>query len=64
MWCDLLLYLVKKFRDDFDSFFINKIYDGGKFDVIKFIFLRIIKMGLEYMFLWLIRLIFFDDIDV
>lgn len=61
---DPALYIAKKLRDDSDSVFRGKIYDGGRSDVTKFIPLRSIKTGLEYMFSRPTRLTSLDDVDV
>ena len=61
---DPALYLAKKLRDDDDSVLRGKIYDGGRSDVTKFIPLRTIKTGLEYMLSRPTRLTSLDDVDV
>jgi DGQHR domain-containing protein len=61
---DPALYIAKKLRDDSDSPFNGKIYDGGRSDVNKFIPLRTLKTGIEYMLSRPTRLTSLDDVDV
>jgi DGQHR domain-containing protein len=61
---DPALYIAKKLRDDHDSPFYGKVYDGGRSDVSKFIPLRTLKTGIEYMLSRPTRLTSLDDTDV
>lgn len=61
---DPALYIAKMLRDDPNSVLHGKIYDGGRSDVTKFIPLRTIKTGLEYMLSRPTRLTSLDDTDV
>lgn len=61
---DPALYIAKKLRDDEDSLLRGKIYDGGRSDVTKFIPLRTLKTGIEYMLSRPTRLTSLDDVDV
>ncbi len=61
---DPALYIAKKLRDDSDSPLHDKIYDGGRSDVTKFIPLRTLKTGIEYMLSRPTRLTSLDDVDV
>lgn len=58
------LYIAKKLRDDEDSPLKSKIYDGGRSDVTKFIPLRTLKTGIEYMLSRPTRLTSLDDVDI
>jgi DGQHR domain-containing protein len=58
------LYIAKKLRDDPDSPLHGKVYDGGRSDVSKFIPLRTLKTGIEYMLSRPTRLTSLDDTDV
>lgn len=61
---DPMLYLANKLRNDHDSPFFGVVYDGGKSDVTKFIPLRSLRTGLEYMFSRPTKLTALDDRDV
>lgn len=61
---DPALYVAKKLRDDADSPLSGKVYDGGRSDVTKFIPLRTLKTGIEYMLSRPTRLTSLDDVDV
>lgn len=61
---DPALYIAKKLRDDKDSPLRGKVYDGGRSDVTKFIPLRTLKTGIEYMLSRPTRLTSLDDADV
>lgn len=61
---DPALYIAKKLRDDDTSPLHGLVYDGGKSDVAKFIPLRTLKTGIEYMLSRPTRLTSLDDIDV
>lgn len=61
---DPMLYIANKLRDDNDSPFFGLVYDGGKSDVTRFIPLRSLKTGLEYMFSRPTKLTALDDRDV
>lgn len=61
---DPALYIAKKLRDDADSPLRNKIYDGGKSDITKFIPLRTLKTGIEYMLSRPTRLTSLDDVNI
>jgi hypothetical protein len=61
---DPALYISKKLRDDADSPLRGKVYDGGRSDVTKFIPLRTLKTGIEYMLSRPTRLTSLDDVDV
>ncbi len=58
---DPMLYIAQKLRDDSDSPFHGLVYDGGRTDVSKFVPLRTLKTGLEYMFSRPTRLTALDD---
>lgn len=61
---DPALYIARVLRDDMDSPFYGKIYDGGRGDVDKFIPLRTLKSGIDYMLSRPTRLTSLDDVDV
>lgn len=61
---DPALYIANRMRDDKDSVLNGIIYDGGKSDVSKFIPLRTLKTGIEYMLSKPTRLTSLDDVDV
>lgn len=61
---DPALYIAKILRDDKDSPLYEKIYDGGRSDVTKFIPLRTLKTGIEYMLSRPTRLTSLDDVDI
>ena len=61
---DPMLYIANKLRDDSDSPFLGAVYDGGKSDVTKFLPLRSLKTGLEYMFSRPTKLTALDDRNV
>ncbi|WP_299145966.1 DGQHR domain-containing protein [uncultured Tateyamaria sp.] len=61
---DPMLYIAKKLSDDADSPFFGKVYDGGKSGVTRFLPLRSLKTGLEYMFSRPTKLTALDDRDV
>lgn len=61
---DRMLYISKRLKDDEDSPFSNKVYDGGRTDIQKFIPLRTLKTGLEYMFSRPTRLTALNDVNV
>ncbi|MBN8816575.1 MAG: DGQHR domain-containing protein [Sphingomonas sp.] len=61
---DPALYIARKLRDDNDSVLRGKVYDGGRTDVTKFIPLRTLKTGLEYMLSRPTRLTSLDDVDI
>lgn len=58
---DPSLYIASRLRDDDDSPLKGAIYDGGRSDVSKFIPLRTLKTGLEYMLSRPTRLTSLDD---
>lgn len=58
---DPSLYIASRLRDDVDSPLRGAIYDGGRSDVSKFIPLRTLKTGLEYMLSRPTRLTSLDD---
>lgn len=61
---DPALYIAQRLRDDRDSPFAGHIYDGGHKDVTKFVPLRTLKTGIEYMLSRPTRLTSLDDVDV
>lgn len=58
---DPALFIASRLRDDKDSPLFGFIYDGGRSDVAKFIPLRTLKTGLEYMLSRPTRLTSLDD---
>ncbi|MFW2348801.1 DGQHR domain-containing protein [Qipengyuania sp.] len=58
---DPALYIASHLRDDSDSPLRGAVYDGGRSDVTKFIPLRTLKTGLEYMLSRPTRLTSLDD---
>lgn len=61
---DPMLYLATKLKTDKESPLSGIVYDGGKADVNKFIPLRTLKSGLEYMFSRPTRLTALEDIRI
>jgi DGQHR domain-containing protein len=61
---DPMLYLANKLKSDPVSPFFNLVYDGGRSDVTKFIPLRTLKTGLEYMFSRPTRLTALENIKI
>jgi hypothetical protein len=59
-----MLYIANKMKSDHDSPLFGLIYDGGKSDVNKFIPLRTLKTGLQYMYSRPTRLIALEDIRI
>ena len=59
-----MLYIANKMKSDHDSPLFGLIYDGGKSDVNKFIPLRTLKTGLQYMFSRPTRLTALEDIRI
>lgn len=60
---DVPLYIAKRLASDQDSPLVGLVYDGGKSDVVKFIPLRTLKTGIEYMFSRPTRLSALEDPD-
>jgi DGQHR domain-containing protein len=58
------LYIANRLKNDKDSPFQSKVYDGGRSDVTKFIPLRTLKTALEYMFSRPTRLTALDDVKI
>jgi len=61
---DPMLYLANKLRNEKDSPFFGAVYDGGKSDVTRYLPLRSLKSGLEYMFSRPTKLSALDDRDI
>jgi len=61
---DPMLFIANKLKADTNSPFHGLIYDGGRKDVKKFIPLRTLRTGLEYMFSRPTRLTALEDIKV
>lgn len=61
---DPMLFIANNLKTDLRSPFHGLVYDGGKSDINKFIPLRTLKTGLEYMFSRPTRLTALDEIQV
>lgn len=61
---DPMLYIANRLKNDSTSPLFDLIYDGGRSDVTKFIPLRTLKTGLEYMFSRPTRLTALEDIKI
>lgn len=61
---DPMLYIATRLKSDNDSPLKGLVYDGGKSDITKFIPLRTLKTGLEYMFSRPTALTAVDDIEI
>lgn len=58
------LYIAQRLKDDPESALQGLVYDGGKSDVTKFIPLRALKSGLDYMFSRPTNLTAINDIQI
>ncbi|MGE3691015.1 MAG: DGQHR domain-containing protein [Novosphingobium sp.] len=58
------LYIANKLKDDKDSPLFGKVYDGGRTDVTKFIPIRTLKTGIEYMLSQHSRLSSLEDTEI
>ena len=61
---DPMLFIASRLKEDSNSPLFGLVYDGGRTDIAKFIPLRTLKTGLEYMFSRPTRLTALEDIKV
>jgi len=61
---DPMLFIASRLKDDSDSVLNGRVYDGGRSDIQKFIPLKTLKTGLEYMFSRPTRLTALNDVDI